>query len=67
MLLADTAPRRDPRVTATLIGASSVKQLEQNIGALDHLEFSQEEMAEIDRYATESKINLWASATASTS
>jgi len=58
---------RDPRVTSTLVGASSIKQLEQNIGALDHLEFSSEELAEIDRYATESKINLWASATASTS
>jgi L-glyceraldehyde 3-phosphate reductase len=47
-------------VTSTLVGASSVKQLEQNIGALDHLEFSQEEMAEIDRYATDAHINLWA-------
>jgi len=58
---------RDQRVTSTLVGASSVKQLEQNVGALDHLEFSREELSEIDRYATESKINLWASATASTS
>jgi L-glyceraldehyde 3-phosphate reductase len=58
---------RDPRVTSALVGASSVKQLEQNIGALDHPSFSNEELAEIDRYATESKINLWASATASTS
>ena len=57
---------RDPRVTSALVGASSVKQLEQNIGALDKLEFSNEELNEIDRYATESKINLWASATAST-
>jgi len=58
---------RDTRMTSTLVGASSVKQLEQNVGALDHLEFSREELSEIDRYATESKINLWASATASTS
>ncbi|MEO6795372.1 MAG: L-glyceraldehyde 3-phosphate reductase [Candidatus Dormibacter sp.] len=57
---------RDPRVTSTLVGASSVGQLEQNVAALDHLEFSSEELAEIDRYATESKINLWALATAST-
>jgi L-glyceraldehyde 3-phosphate reductase len=57
---------RDPRVTSTLVGASSVAQLEQNVAALDHLEFSPEELAEIDRYATESEINLWASATAST-
>ncbi len=57
---------RDPRVTSTLVGASSVQQLEQNIASLDRLEFAPEELAEIDRYATESKINLWASATAST-
>ncbi len=40
---------RDPRVTAAISGVSSVKQLEENLGALDHLEFSAEEMAEIDR------------------
>jgi len=57
---------RDPRVTSTLVGASSVKQLEQNIASLDRLDFTADELAEIDRYATESKINLWASATAST-
>src|SRR6202453_3793816 len=42
---------RDARVTSALIGASSVAQLEQNVGALDHLEFSAEEIATIDRYA----------------
>ncbi|MDQ6882966.1 MAG: L-glyceraldehyde 3-phosphate reductase [Candidatus Dormibacteraeota bacterium] len=57
---------RDSRVTSSLVGASSVEQLEQNVAALDRLEFAPEELAEIDRYATESKINLWASATAST-
>ena len=51
---------RDPRVTSTLVGASSVAQLEANVGALDRLEFSSDELAEIDRYATESGINLWA-------
>ena len=51
---------RDPRVTSTLIGASSVAQLEENVAALDRLDFSAEELAEIDRYATESGINLWA-------
>jgi L-glyceraldehyde 3-phosphate reductase len=51
---------RDSRVTSTLIGASSVEQLEQNVGALDRLDFSEEELAEIDRYATESSINIWA-------
>jgi len=51
---------RDPRVTSTLVGASSVAQLEQNAGALDKLEFSADELREIDRYATDSGINLWA-------
>jgi L-glyceraldehyde 3-phosphate reductase len=50
---------RDPRVTSTLIGASSVGQLEDSLGALGNLEFSADELAEIDRYATESDINLW--------
>ena len=50
---------RDPRVTSALIGASSVRQLEQNVAALDHLDFSADELAEIDRYAVESDINLW--------
>ena len=50
---------RDPRVTSTLIGASSVEQLEENVAALDRLDFSEDELAEIDRYATESGINLW--------
>ena len=51
---------RDPRVTSTLVGASSVRQLENNIGALDRLDFSTEELTEIDRYAEDSGINLWA-------
>ncbi len=51
---------RDPRVTSTLVGASSVTQLEQNVAALDNLKFSAGELAEIDRFATESGINLWA-------
>jgi L-glyceraldehyde 3-phosphate reductase len=51
---------RDRRVTSTLIGASSVEQLEANVGALERLDFSGEELAEIDRHATESGINLWA-------
>jgi L-glyceraldehyde 3-phosphate reductase len=56
---------RDPRVTSTLIGASSVAQLEDNVGALAGLEFDAAELAEIDRYATESDINLWASSSRS--
>jgi L-glyceraldehyde 3-phosphate reductase len=51
---------RDPRVTSTLIGASSVEQLEANVAALERLEFTSDELAEIDRYATDSGINLWA-------
>jgi L-glyceraldehyde 3-phosphate reductase len=51
---------RDPRMTSTLIGASSTKQLDDSLGALDNLDFSEDELAEIDRYATDSDINLWA-------
>jgi L-glyceraldehyde 3-phosphate reductase len=51
---------RDPRVTSTLIGASSVGQLEQSLAALSKLEFSADELAEIDRHAVESEINIWA-------
>ena len=50
---------RDPRVTSTLVGASSVAQLEENLGALDNLHFDDDELAEIDRYAVEGGINLW--------
>ncbi|GIE36175.1 glyceraldehyde 3-phosphate reductase [Actinoplanes italicus] len=51
---------RDPRMTSTVLGASSVAQLETNVAALDNLSFSADELAEIDKYATESGINLWA-------
>ncbi len=50
---------RDARVTSALIGASSVAQLEENVGALANLEFSEEELAEIDAYATDAAVNLW--------
>ena len=50
---------RDPRVTSVLIGASSVAQLEQNVAALDHLDFSADELAKIDRYAVDGGIDLW--------
>ena len=50
---------RDPRMTSTLVGASSVEQLEANVAALDKLDFTEEELAEIDRYATDSSIDLW--------
>ncbi len=54
---------RDPRMTATVLGASSVEQLEANVGALEKLDFTEDELAEIDKYATESGINLWARST----
>ncbi|WP_206793558.1 L-glyceraldehyde 3-phosphate reductase [Amycolatopsis sp. MtRt-6] len=50
---------RDDRVTSVLIGASSVRQLEDNMGALGNLEFAAEELAEIDEHATDADINLW--------
>ena len=56
---------RDPRVTSALVGASSVAQLEDNLGALDNLAFDDEELAEIDRYATEGGLNLWATSSTS--
>jgi L-glyceraldehyde 3-phosphate reductase len=51
---------RDDRVTSALIGASSVGQLQDNVAALERLSFSEEELAEIDRYASDSAINIWA-------
>ena len=55
---------RDARVTSALIGASSVEQLEANVAAAEKLELGPDELAEIDRYATESGINLWARSSA---
>ena len=51
---------RDERVTSALVGASSVEQLEQNLSALERLDFTADELEEIDRYATESDVNIWA-------
>ena len=50
---------RDPRVTSSLIGARTVEQLEDSLGALRNLAFSDDELAEIDRHAVEAGINLW--------
>jgi L-glyceraldehyde 3-phosphate reductase len=55
---------RDPRVTSSLIGVSSLKQLEDNLGALNNLDFSPEELAEIDQFAHEGDLNLWARSSA---
>jgi L-glyceraldehyde 3-phosphate reductase len=50
---------RDPAVSSTLIGASSVEQLDENLGALDNLDFTADELTEIDEYASDSGIDLW--------
>jgi L-glyceraldehyde 3-phosphate reductase len=51
---------RDPRVASALVGASSVAQLDDNLTALDKLAFTPDELAEIDRFAVEGGVNLWA-------
>jgi L-glyceraldehyde 3-phosphate reductase len=56
---------RDPRVTSALVGASSVAQLEANLAAVDNLGFGDDELAEIDRHATEGHLNIWASSSTS--
>lgn len=50
-----------PQVTSVLVGASSAEQIEQNVGALKNLSFSPDELKEIDTYAHDGNINLWAS------
>ena len=51
---------RNSEVTSALVGASSVAQLETNVGALQNLEFSVEELTAIDVHAVDNGINLWA-------
>ena len=51
---------RDPRVASALVGASSVEQLEDSLGALENLTFEPAELAEIDRFAVDGGVNLWA-------
>ncbi len=50
---------RDPRVTSALIGASSVSQLQDSLGALQALDFDDSELAAIDEHAVEGQINIW--------
>ncbi|MER7179416.1 L-glyceraldehyde 3-phosphate reductase [Streptomyces hyaluromycini] len=50
---------RDRRVTSLVIGASRTEQLEQNVAALENLEFTAEELAEIDTYAVDGGVDLW--------
>jgi L-glyceraldehyde 3-phosphate reductase len=56
---------RDPRVTSSLVGASSVAQLEDNLAAVRNLGFDDDELAEIDRHATEGGLNIWATSSTS--
>ncbi len=59
---------RDSRLTSTLVGASSVRQLEDNVAAVARLDFSDDELAAIDQYAVDSGVdNAWADARTSTS
>jgi L-glyceraldehyde 3-phosphate reductase len=51
---------RDPRVTTVLVGASQPEQLKENAAAFDKAEFSKDELKEIDRWATDSGVNMWA-------
>ncbi len=51
---------RDPRVTTSLVGASSAEQIRENVGAIANLSFSPDELAEIDQFAVECGVNLWA-------
>jgi L-glyceraldehyde 3-phosphate reductase len=51
---------RDPRVTSSLIGASSVKQLEDSVGALENLDFQDDELRAIDEHAVDGGVNWWA-------
>ena len=51
---------RDPRITSVLIGASSVRQLEDSIGALQRLDFADDELAAVDRHAVDSGVDIWA-------
>jgi L-glyceraldehyde 3-phosphate reductase len=51
---------RDPRVTSALIGARTVEQLADSLKSLENLSFSAEELNEIDQYAKDGGINIWA-------
>jgi L-glyceraldehyde 3-phosphate reductase len=55
---------RDERVTSSLIGASSVRQLEDNVAATGNLEFTGEELARIEEHAVDGGVNIWAQSSA---
>ena len=50
---------RDQRITSALMGTSSIEQLDETVAALDHLEFSADELTAIDQHATDAGVNLW--------
>jgi L-glyceraldehyde 3-phosphate reductase len=56
---------RDTRVTSALVGVSGIEQLEANLAALEQLDFTPEELAEIDQHAVEAGVNIWARSSAS--
>jgi L-glyceraldehyde 3-phosphate reductase len=51
---------RDPRVTTAVIGASRWSQIEDSLGALDSLDFTDTELGEIDAHAVDGALNIWA-------
>jgi L-glyceraldehyde 3-phosphate reductase len=51
---------RDPRISSALIGASRISQLEENVAALSNLSFAPEELQEIDLWASDADLNIWA-------
>ena len=55
-----------PAITSALIGASSWAQIEECLGALQHLEFSPRELKSIDQYARDGGLNIWAASSQST-
>ena len=55
---------RDSRVTSVLVGASSVRQLEDNLQAVAGLTFGDDELATIEQHAVDSGINLWSPSSA---
>ena len=52
-------PSCDTCVTSALLGASSVEQLDQNLDALDRVDFGADELAAIDEFAVDRGIDLW--------
>jgi L-glyceraldehyde 3-phosphate reductase len=55
---------KDPRITTALIGASKVSQIDDCVAALRNTKFSADELSQIDRYAKDGGINLWAASSA---